>query len=196
MAYELFEQLGGDLPDAIIFPSGGGVGVIAMWKAFDEMEELGWLAKKNQRPRMIVVQAAGCAPIVKAWNEGKASVEMWDNAATAAAGLRVPKPYGDYLVLDILKRSRGTAIAVTDEEIRDAVRHWASHEGIFAAPEGAASLAAYRKLLNPSAGKSQFLSDKDKVVLFNTGTGLKYLDVLKERKLPTTRRIGGIIGPF
>ena len=196
MAYELFEQLNGDLPDAIVFPSGGGVGVIAMWKAFDEMQELGWISKKAKRPRMIVVQAAGCAPVVKAWNEGKASAEMWNNAATAAAGLRVPKPYGDYLVLDILKRSRGTAIAVTDEEIRDAVRHWASHEGIFAAPEGAASLAAYRKLLNPSAGKSQFLSDKDKVVLFNTGTGLKYLDVLKERKLPPARQIGGIIGPF
>jgi len=196
MAYELFEQLGGKLPDAIIFPSGGGVGVIAMWKAFDEMEELGWIAKKIKRPRMIVVQAAGCAPVVEAWNQGKGSVEAWKNASTVAAGLRVPKPYGDYLVLDILKRSGGTAIAVTDTEIRDAVRHWASHEGIFAAPEGAASLAAYRKLLRPSASKSPFLSDKDKVVLFNTGTGLKYLDVLQERKLPPARQIGGIIGPF
>jgi threonine synthase len=196
MAYELFEQLSGNLPEAIVFPSGGGVGVIAMWKAFDEMRELGWVSKKTKFPRMIVVQAAGCAPIVKAWNEGKASVEMWNNASTAAAGLRVPKPYGDYLVLDILKRSRGTAIAVTDEEIRDSVRHWASHEGIFAAPEGAASLAAYRKLVKPSAGKSPFLSDKDRVVLFNTGTGLKYLDVLQERKPPPPRHIGGIIGPF
>jgi threonine synthase len=196
MAYELFEQLGGNLPDAIVFPSGGGVGVIAIWKAFDEMRELGWISKKTKFPRMIVVQAAGCAPIVRAWNEGKASLEMWNNASTAAAGLRVPKPYGDYLVLDILKRSRGTAIAVTDEEIRDSVRHWASHEGIFAAPEGAASLAAYRKLVKPSAGKSPFLSDKDRVVLFNTGTGLKYLDVLQERKPPPPRHIGGIIGPF
>ncbi len=196
MAYELFEQLSGKLPDAIVFPSGGGVGVIAMWKAFDEMEELGWLSKKAKRPRMIVVQAAGCAPIVEAWNQGKASVEMWKNASTVAAGLRVPKPYGDYLVLDILKRSGGTAIAVTDAEIRDSVRHWASHEGIFAAPEGAASLAAYRKLLKPAAGKSSFLSDQDRVALFNTGTGLKYLDVLQERKLPPPRQIGGIIGPF
>ena len=196
MAYELFEQLGGKLPDAIIFPSGGGVGVIAMWKAFDEMEELGWVKRKEKRPRMIVVQAAGCAPIVKARDEGKTSVEMWGNASTIAAGLRVPKPYGDYLVLDILKRSGGTAIAVTDEEIRDAVRHWASHEGIFAAPEGAASLAAYRQLRAESAGNPPFLSEKDKVVLFNTGTGLKYLDVLQERKLPPSRQIGGIIGPY
>jgi threonine synthase len=196
MAYELFEQLGGKLPDAVIFPSGGGVGVIAMWKAFDEMEELGWLAKKTKRPRMIVVQAAGCAPVVEAWNHRKDSVESWKNASTVAAGLRVPKPYGDYLVLDILGRSGGTAIAVTDDEIRDSVRHWARHEGIFAAPEGAASLAAYRKLLKASTGKSPFLSDEDRVVLFNTGTGLKYLDVLQERKLPPARQIGGIIGPF
>jgi threonine synthase len=196
MAYELFEQLDGELPDAIVFPSGGGVGVIAMWKAFDEMEELGWISKEAKRPRMIVVQAAGCAPIVEAWNEGKSGVEAWKNASTVAAGLRVPKPYGDYLVLDILKRSGGTAVAVTDDEIRDAVRDWARHEGIFAAPEGAASLAAYRKLLKPAASKSPFLSEKDKVVLFNTGTGLKYLDVLQERKLPPPRQIGGIIGPF
>ena len=118
MAYELFEQLfpqlGGKLPDAVIFPSGGGVGIIGMWKAFEEMEQLGWLdatGEKENRPRMIAVQAEGCAPIVKAWNEGKPTVEMWKDAATIAAGLRVPKPYGDYLVLDILKRSHGTAIA-------------------------------------------------------------------------------------
>jgi threonine synthase len=196
MAYEVFEQLGGKFPDAIIFPSGGGVGVIAMWKAFDEMEELGWVSKKAKRPRMIVVQAAGCAPIVQAWNEGKNGVEMWKDASTVAAGLRVPKPYGDYLVLDILKRSGGTAIAVTDTEIRDSVCHWASHEGIFAGPEGAASLAAYRKLMKQSAGKPAVLSERDRVVLFNTGNGLKYLDVLQERKLPPARQIGGIIGPF
>jgi threonine synthase len=204
MAYEVFEQLGGKLPDAVIFPSGGGVGVIAMWKAFDEMEELGWLTEKNTgekktgpgRPRMIVVQAAGCAPIVKTWNEGKTTAETWNQSSTIAAGLRVPKPYGDYLVLDILKRSGGTAIAVTDEEIKDAVRHWARHEGIFAAPEGAASLAAFRKLRTESVGKPAFLSEKDKVVLFNTGTGLKYIDVLQECKLPPSRQIGGIIGPY
>jgi threonine synthase len=198
MAYELFEQLfyqlGGKLPDAVIFPSGGGVGIIGMWKAFEEMEQLGWLDAahlKGKRPRMIVVQAEGCAPIVKAWDEGKPTVEMWKDASTVAAGLRVPRPYGDYLVLEILKRSRGTAIAVSDDEIKAAFHHWARTEGIFAAPEGAASLAAYRKLR-----ASGFLSENDKVVLFNTGTGLKYLDVLNQEKTPAVRHIGGIIGPY
>jgi threonine synthase len=195
MGYELFEQLfhelGGKLPDAVIFPSGGGVGIIGMWKAFDEMEELGWIKLGSERPRMIAVQAEGCAPIVKAWDEGKPTVEMWKDASTIAAGLRVPKPYGDYLVLDILKRSRGTAVAVSDDEIKSAFHHWARTEGIFAAPEGAASLAAYRKLRS-----SGVLSEKDKVVLFNTGTGLKYLDVLNQKKAPAARHIGGIIGPY
>jgi threonine synthase len=194
MAYELFEQLASHLPDAVIFPSGGGVGIIGMWKAFEEMEQLGWLDApdvKGKRPRMIAVQADGCAPIVKAWNEGKPTVEMWNDASTIAAGLRVPRPYGDYLVLDILKRSRGTAVAVSDDEIKSAFHHWARTEGIFAAPEGAASLAAYRKLRS-----SGFLSEKDKVVLFNTGTGLKYLDVLGQKKTPAPRHIGGIIGPY
>jgi threonine synthase len=194
MAYELFEQLGGKLPDAVIFPSGGGVGIIGMWKAFEEMEQLGWLDGsdlKGKRPRMIAVQAEGCAPIVKAWNEGKPTAEMWKDASTIAAGLRVPKPYGDYLVLNILKRSSGTAVAVSDTEIKAAFQHWARTEGIFAAPEGAASLAAYRKLRS-----SGFLSENDKVVLFNTGTGLKYLDVLNQKNTPPTRHIGGIIGPY
>jgi threonine synthase len=194
MAYELFEQLDGKLPDAVIFPSGGGVGIIGMWKAFEEMEQLGWLSGNKdvaKRPRMIAVQAEGCAPIVKAWNEGKPVVEMWKDASTVAAGLRVPRPYGDYLVLDILKRSRGSAVAVSDAEIKDAFHHWARTEGIFAAPEGAASLAAYGKLRS-----SGFLSENDKVVLFNTGTGLKYLDVLNQKKNPATRHIGGIIGPY
>ncbi len=188
MAYELFEQLGGELPDVVLFPSGGGVGVIGMWKAFDEMEELGWIGKV--RPRMVAVQAEGCAPIVKAWDEGSSTVEPWPDASTIAAGLRVPKPYGDYLVLDILRRSKGTAVAVSDDEIRKGVRHWASTEGVFAAPEGAASLAAYRKL------RGDFLSKDDRVVLFNTGTGLKYLDVIEQKKPPATRHIGGIIGPY
>jgi threonine synthase len=194
MAYELFEQLGGRLPDAVIFPSGGGVGIIGMWKAFEEMEQLGWLDasdEKGKRPRMIAVQAEGCAPIVKAWNGSKSTIEMWNNASTIAAGLRVPKPYGDYLVLDILKRSRGTAVAVSDDEIKSAFHHWARTEGIFAAPEGAASLAAYRKLRADG-----FLSESDKVVLFNTGTGLKYLDVLNQKTSPAARHIGGIIGPY
>jgi threonine synthase len=192
MAYELFEQLGDNLPDSVIFPSGGGVGIIGMWKAFDEMEQLGWLDRTQiRRPRMIAVQAEGCAPIVKAWDEGKTTVEMWTNASTIAAGLRVPRPYGDYLVLKILKESNGTAVAIPDQEIRNAVQHWGKTEGIFAAPEGAASLAAYRKLRS-----SGFLADNDRVVLFNTGTGLKYLDVIQSKPAPPTRYIGGIIGPY
>lgn len=202
MGYEVAEQLGWKLPRGIIYPTGGGVGLLGMSKAFDEMEQLGWIGP--ERPKMISVQSIGCAPIVKAWDEGKSSSEMWTNAATVAAGLRVPKPYGDYLILDILKKSRGTALAVTDEEILEATRHWARIEGIFAAPEGAASLAAYRKLL-----ASGFFAPEDIVVLFNTGSGLKYLDVLDETcasaepalasvspaKAPG-RQIGGIIGPY
>ncbi len=194
MAYELFEQLDGKLPDAVIFPSGGGVGIIGMWKAFEEMEQLGWFSgikDAAKRSRMIAVQAEGCAPIVKAWDEGKPTVEMWKDASTIAAGLRVPRPYGDYLVLDILNRSHGTAVAVSDDEIKHAFHHWARTEGIFAAPEGAASLAAYRKLRS-----SGFLSENDKVVLFNAGTGLKYLDVLNQKKTPAARHIGGVIGPY
>ena len=146
---------------------------------------------------MIAVQSIGCAPVVKAWDEGKATAEMWKDAATLASGLRVPKPYGDYLILDILNKSGGLAISVTDEEILGAVREWASVEGIFAAPEGAAALAAYRKLR-----ASEFFSADDKVVLFNTGTGLKYLDTIESLKeperpqLPSSRSIGGIIGPY
>lgn len=179
MAYELLEQLGGKLPDAIIFPCGGGVGVIAMWKAFEEMEQLGWFEKKigNKRPKMIAVQAAGCAPLVKAWDQEKSLVETWPGASTIAAGLRVPRPYGDYLVLKILKESHGTAVSVTDEEILSSVKHWARVEGIFAAPEGAASLPAYRKLISQKT--PGIISEKDRVVLFNTGTGLKYLDVIR-----------------
>ena len=188
MGYEIAEQMEWKLPDAIIYPTGGGVGLIGMWKAFDEMEELGWIGK--HRPKMIAVQAEGCAPLVKAWNEGKSAVESWPDASTIAAGLRVPRPYGDYLVLDILKRSGGTAIAVSDDEIRDAVKHWASVEGVFAAPEGASSLVAYRKL------RGKFLSEDARVVLFNTGTGLKYLDVIEQKKAPAARHIGGIIGPY
>jgi len=200
MGYEVAEQLGWKLPQGIIYPTGGGVGMIGMWKAFDEMEELGWIG--SERPKMITVQAAGCAPIVKAWEAGKSASgawisEMWVGAATFAAGLRVPKAYGDYLILDILKRSQGTAVAATDEEILAAMRHWASVEGVFAAPEGAASLVAYRKLR-----ASGFFHAEDKVVLFNTGTAYKYLDMIEaqEKKArpepPAARNIGGIIGPY
>ena len=194
MGYEVAEQLGWKLPQGIIYPTGGGVGLLGMWKAFEEMEELGWIGP--ERPKMISVQATGCAPIVKAWDEGKATAEMWVNASTVAAGLRVPKPYGDYLILEILKKSAGVALAVTDAEILDATRHWAKVEGVFAAPEGAASLAAYRKLL-----ANKFFNEDDTVVLFNTGTGLKYLDVLDTSSVarapsPASRPIAGIIGPY
>ncbi|MBO0911507.1 MAG: threonine synthase [Acidobacteria bacterium] len=196
MAYELFEQLDGELPDAVIFPGGGGVGVIGMWKAFDEMEELGWMPEKGKRPRMIVVQAGGCGPIRKAWIDDKAPVEMGNESAAIAPGLRVRKPHGDYLVVDVLRRSGGAAVAVTDEEIKQAVRDWATREGILAAPEGAASLAAYRKLRMKSAPADPVLGKNDKVVLVNTGTGLKYLGALEERKGLAERHIGGIIGPY
>ena len=200
MGYEVAEQLGWKLPQGIIYPTGGGVGMIGMWKAFDEMEELGWIGR--ERPKMITVQAAGCAPIVKAWEAGKSASgmwisEMWAGAATFAAGLRVPKAYGDYLILDILKRSQGTAVAATDEEILAAMRHWARVEGVFAAPEGAASLVAYQKLR-----ASGFFRAEDTVVLFNTGSAYKYLDMIEtqEKKArpepPASRTIGGIIGPF
>jgi len=195
MGYEVAEQLDWKLPDAIIYPTGGGVGMIGMWKAFEEMEQLGWIGP--ERPRMITVQAAGCAPIVKAWEEGKSTSEMWTGAQTFAAGLRVPKAYGDYLILDILKKSGGTAVSATDEEILEATRHWASVEGVFAAPEGAASLVAYRKLR-----ANGFLREGDTAVLFNTGTAYKYLDMMEgadrrsARAVPVSRNLGGIIGPY
>jgi threonine synthase len=196
MGYEVAEQLNWELPDAIFYPTGGGVGLIGMWKAFEEMEQLGWIGKK--RPRMISVQASGCAPVAKAWNEHKPVAEMWHNAHTMAAGLRVPKPYADYIILDILKKSSGTALAVSDEQILDAVQEWASQEGVFAAPEGAASLAAYKILL-----EEKFLHPGEKVVLFNTGSGLKYIDVIAKslepaqvKAVPASRNIGGIIQPY
>jgi threonine synthase len=201
MGYEVAEQLGWNLPQGIIYPTGGGVGLLGMWKAFDEMEALGWIG--SERPKMVSVQASGCAPIVKAWDEGRSESEMWKDAATLAAGLRVPKPYGDYLILDILKKSHGVAVAATDDEILAATRHWAKTEGIFAAPEGAASLVAYQKLR-----ASRFFKPEDVVVLFNTGSGLKYLDVLDSKnarvgagdsaaqRKPAARQIGGIIGPY
>jgi threonine synthase len=193
MGYEVAEQLDWKLPQGIIYPTGGGVGLLGMWKAFDEMEMLGWIGP--ERPKMVAVQSAGCAPIVKAWDEGKATADFWADASTLAAGLRVPKAYGDYLILEILKKSSGIALAATDTEIMEAFRHWARMEGIFAAPEGAASLVAYRKLR-----ASKFFSAADRVVLFNTGSGLKYLDVIEgqkpNRKPPASRQIGGIIGPY
>jgi threonine synthase len=201
MGYEVAEQMGWTLPDAILYPTGGGVGLIGMWKAFEEMEELGWI-EKRKRPKMICVQATGCAPIPKALEEDKPASEVWPNAYTLAAGLRVPKAYGDFIILDIVRQSGGTAIAVTDDEIMLAVKEMASTEGIFAAPEGAAALAAYQQLR-----ASGFLKPSEKVVLFNTGTGYKYLDVFAKywgvevasgdnAKLPASRNMGGIIAPY
>jgi threonine synthase len=200
MGYELAEQMGWSLPDAILYPTGGGVGLIGMWKAFEEMEQLGWI-EAGKRPKMISIQASGCAPIIKALHEEKAASEMWPDAHTLAAGLRVPKAYGDFIILDIIRHSGGTAVAVTDDAIMQGVKELAAVEGIFACPEGGAALAAYQKLLEEG-----FLKESDKVVLFNTGSGYKYLDVFAEYwgvttaaaaiKLPSSRSIGGIIGPY
>jgi threonine synthase len=192
MGYEVVEQLGWSVPKGIIYPTGGGVGLLGMWKAFEEMEKLGWIGA--ERPKMVCVQSTGCAPIVKAWDQHREIAEAWSDASTVAAGLRVPKPYGDYLILEILKKSCGTAVAVTDAEIMSSLRHWAEVEGIFAAPEGAASLTAYCKLR-----ATGFFKENDTVVLFNTGSGLKYLDVIEKYKKSAatpSRHIGGIIGPY
>jgi threonine synthase len=200
MGYEVAEQMNWTLPDAILYPTGGGVGLIGMWKAFEEMEALGWI-DVGKRPKMISVQAEGCAPIPKALQDGEGASKMWPDAHTLAAGLRVPKAYGDFIILDVVRKSGGTAIAVSDDDIMAAVKEMASKEGIFPAPEGGAALAAYEKLL--AVG---FLGEKDKVVLFNTGSGYKYLDVFAQYwdiegfssapKLPASRNIGGIIGPY
>jgi threonine synthase len=171
MGYELVEQLGWTYPDAVFYPTGGGVGLIGMWKAFEEMEQLGWVAGK--RPRMIAIQAAGCAPVARAWEQHHAVSEMFPNAATFASGLRVPKPYGDYLILDIVRQSQGTVVALTDEQIFASLRDWAGNEGLFLSPEGAAATAAYDHLL-----ATGFLAPSDRVVLFNTGSGNKYTDVV------------------
>jgi threonine synthase len=169
MGRELAEQLGWRLPDAIFYPTGGGVGMIGMWKAFDEMERLGWIDSK--RPKMIAVQAAGCAPIVRAFEEGKEASEFWQNAATLASGLRVPKALGDFLVLQAVRESGGTCVAVTDEELLASGKLLASTEGLFVAPEGAACISALEKLL-----ATGFLKPDEEIVIYNTGTGLKYLE--------------------
>jgi len=174
MGYELVEQLGWEYPEAVFYPTGGGVGLIGMWKAFAELEELGWV-RPGRRPKMLAVQSSGCAPMVRAFEEGATASRMWENAATFAAGLRVPKPYGDYIMLEILQASGGVALAIPDEVILSSLQDWAKNEGIFLSPEGAAATAAYDHLL-----KTGFLEPKDRVVLFNTGAGLKYTDVTAE----------------
>ncbi len=171
MGYELVEQLGWEYPDAVFYPTGGGVGLIGMWKAFEEMEELGWV--KGKRPKMIAVQAEGCAPVAKAYDEGANTSEMFNNAATFASGLRVPKPYGDYIILDDVRKSGGTVVALSDQKLLASLQDWASNEGILISPEGAASTAVYDHLI-----ETGFLKKSDRVVLFNTGSGNKYTDVL------------------
>lgn len=173
MGYELAEQLEWELPDVILYPTGGGTGLIGMWKAFDEMERLGWTGAK--RPRMVTVQAEGCAPIVQAFATGaKVGAEI-ANPQTIAAGLRVPKAIGDFLMLDILRRSGGTAVSVSDTELIDAVQEIGATEGVFAAPEGAACLPALQRLLS-----QEIIKPDERVVLFNTGTGVKYLDLWRQ----------------
>jgi len=169
MGYELAEQFDWQLPDVIVYPTGGGTGLIGMWKAFDEMEQMGWINSK--RPRMVTVQAAGCAPIVRAFKEGKRFADEFPNAHTTASGLRVPKAIGDFLIIDALRSSGGTALAVTDEELIEATKEIGASEGIFCAPEGAACLPALKKLLADGSVKAD-----ERIVLFNTGSGVKYVE--------------------
>lgn len=171
MAYELFEQMGGALPDAILYPTGGGTGLVAMWKGFDEMEEMGWIG--SDRPRMISVQSDGCAPLARAFNDGKEEAELWENPTTRVSGLRAPKVLADFLCLRAIRESKGLAVMVSDEAIFETQGEVGEAEGIFVCPEGAACVAALKDL------KSQKeLNPEDRVVIFNTATGLKYSDFI------------------
>jgi threonine synthase len=170
MGYELAEQLGWEYPDAVFYPTGGGVGLIGMWKAFEEMEQLGWV--KGKRPRMYALQASGCAPVARAYDAGAAASEFFQGAETFASGLRVPKPYGDAIILEIVRASGGSVVASDDATILASILDWAKEEGIFLSPEGAAATAAYDTLL--ASGE---IKTGERVVLFNTGAGLKYVDM-------------------
>lgn len=170
MGYELAEALNWTLPDVILYPTGGGTGLVGMWKAFAEMEALGWL-EEPKRPRMVSVQAQGCAPIPKAFHAGAAFCDFWPGAQTVASGLRVPKSFADRIILANIRASNGTAVAVSDEALINAQKKLAAMEGIFAAPEGAACLAALEELI-----KQDWVKPDERIVLFNTGSGLKYLD--------------------
>jgi threonine synthase len=172
MGYELAEQMDWALPDVVLYPTGGGTGLIGMWKAFDEMQKLGWIG--DERPRMVSVQAVGCAPVVKAFHDGSNVGAEIENAHTVASGLRVPKAVGDFIMLDILRKSHGTAVAVSDEELVRDAREIGASEGIFAAPEGGACLSALKKLL-----EEDFIKSDERVVLFNTGSGIKYLEAFE-----------------
>jgi len=170
MGYELAESFDWTLPDVIVYPTGGGTGLVGMWKAFAELEALGWLDGKK-RPRMVAVQAEGCAPVIKAFESGAAFCDFWTNAHTIASGLRVPKSFADALILSNLRESQGIAVAVSDADILDAQRQFGRMEGIFPAPEGAATLAALKVLIH-----QKWVRPEERIVLFNTGSGLKYLD--------------------
>jgi len=170
MGYELAEQFEWALPDVILYPTGGGTGLIGMWKAFREMEALGWIGSK--RPRMVAVQSTGCAPIVRAFLRNETTAEPWRDARTIASGLRVPRAIGDFLILEALRESHGTAVAVEDAELADAMRLCGKLEGIFLCPEAATCIPALRKLVSES-----WIAPDETAVLFNTGTGLKYLEV-------------------
>ena len=192
MGYELAEQMNWQLPDAIFYPTGGGVGLIGMWKAFEEMEALGWIGAK--RPKMIAVQVDGCQPVVRAFQQGSARSEFWEHATTVASGLRVPKPLGDFLILKAVRESGGTALAVSDAELLDAGIQLASEEGLFVAPEGAACVSALEKLLADGT-----LKRDEKIVIYNTGAGLKYLEAYSTRfpRLASSEqdKLGGLITP-
>jgi threonine synthase len=180
LGYEIAEQSEWNLPDVIVYPTGGGTGLVGMWKAFDELQHLGWIGDK--RPRMISVQAAGCAPIVRAFETGARFADEFENAATLASGLRVPKAIGDFLILDAIRESGGTAIAVTDGELLDGAREMARTTGIFASPEGGACVPALRKLVAQGLVKPE-----ERVVLFNTGSGIKYIEAF-DGKLEATAK--------
>ena len=172
MGYELAEQFDWTLPDWIIYPTGGGTGLVGMWKAFEELETIGWI-KPGKRPKMVSVQADGCAPIVRAFEQGKPKADPWENAHTVADGLRVPRAIGDFLILEAVRASGGTALAVSDDQMVSDMVAIGSHEGVSAAPEGGAALSAIRRLVGDGRMKRE-----ETVVLFNTGGALKYLDVL------------------
>lgn len=168
MMYEIAQNLGWDLPDVIVFPTGGGTGIVGAWKAFKELMELGWL-NKSKIPKLIAVQAAGCAPIVRAWEQGQEASEEWKNAKTSAWGLRVPKAVADFLILQAIRESGGVAVAVSEEEISEAVQQVGAKEGMFIAPEAAAGIAGIRELR-----KRSLVGNEETVILINTGCGIKY----------------------
>ncbi|MCH7653686.1 MAG: threonine synthase [Chloroflexi bacterium] len=170
MGYEIAEQMDWTLPDAILYPTGGGTGIVGMWKAFEEMEEMGWIDAK--RPKMFCVQAEGCAPIVRAFHEGAEFAEPWENADTIAAGIRVPAAIGDYLILQALRESGGGALTVSDDQLVPYMRTVATLEGMFICPEGAATVAALNRLLADGV-----LQPDEKILILNTGSGLKYLEL-------------------